>query len=155
MELIAPYGAVATMRRNYMRHGPQRNETSPGRLTEHKEPLPNSFVSLRIEEAFAADPALLGTRIAVEAFEGMVELSGIVRWQYQLSWAKQLVWHVGGVLGVRSYIRLIHSAELRSVGRILPCSADSGPPRLEELAGQGRGFAEGHGPDFPAHAAST
>ena len=128
MELVAPCGAVATRRRNSMRYGLERNEASPSHVTEHNEPLPNHFVSLRVEEAFAADPALLGTRIAVEAFEGIVELSGIVRWQYQLSWAKQVAWRVRGVLGIRSYIRIDRSADARPTVGTRPCSAHTASP---------------------------
>lgn len=106
MELIAPFGAVAPRRRNDGHHRRESNTAPSSHWPERNERLPNSFISLRVEEAFAADPALLGTRIAVETFEGMVQLSGTARWQYQLSWAKQLAWRVRGVLGIRSCIRL-------------------------------------------------
>ena len=155
MELVAPCGAVATRRRNSMRYGLERNEASPSHVTEHNEPLPNHFVSLRVEEAFAADPALLGTRIAVEAFEGIVELSGIVRWQYQLSWAKQVAWRVGGVLGLRSYVRVAPSAQSRSIVGPPPCGADSGTPGLAGRVRQRQGWEDEQGPGPRPHSAST
>lgn len=130
MELVAPCGAIAMRRHNYMRYRPEPDEAWTSHVMENNDPLPNRFVSLRVEEAFAADPALLGTRIAVEAFEGIVELSGIVRWQYQLFRAKQVAWRVGGVLGLRSYVRVGPSAQSRSIVGLRPCSADSGTPGL-------------------------
>lgn len=114
MELIAPFGAATPRRRDDIRHLLGRKQALPSHLPEPNEPLPNVFITLRVQQAFTADPALLNTRIAVETFEGIVQLSGIVRWQCELSRAKQVAWRVGGVRGIRSCLRLARRAELPS-----------------------------------------
>lgn len=106
MELIAPCGVTVTRRHVCMGLLPGTNKALLSDLPERNEPLPNGFITLRVQEVFAADPALLNTRIAVETFEGVVQLSGVVRWQYELSRAKQVARRVGGVRGIRSCIRL-------------------------------------------------
>lgn len=136
MELIAPFGSVAPRRGNDRRHRDESHAVPLIHWPECNEPLPNTFLSLRVEEAFAADPALLGTRIAVETFEGMVQLSGIARWQYQLAWAKQLAWRVRGVYGIRSCVQLVRTTGLPSSDRNRLCSAGSGRP-CQGHAGRG------------------
>lgn len=143
MELIAPCGPVAPRHRNYTHYRTERNEA-----------LPNSFVSLRVEEAFAADPVLLGTRIVVETFEGIVQLSGIALWHYQLSWAKQVAWRVGGVCGIRSCMQLARTAEFGPTAGARPHSAEARRPCLEELAGEGLDREDGQGLRLPARSAS-
>lgn len=129
MELIAPCGLVTPRRRNYTHHRPERNEV-----------LPNGFISLRVEEAFATDPVLLGARIVVETFEGIVQLSGIARWQYQLSWAKQVTWRVGGVRGIRCCIQLARTVEFRPTLGPRPRSEGAGRPCLGDLVCRGPEF---------------
>lgn len=114
MKLIAPFGVEVPRRGNDMRHRPEGNEALPSHLPELNEPLPNSFITLRVQEAFAADPALMDTRIAVETFEGIVQLSGVARWRYELSLAEQVAGRIGGVRGIRSCIRLVQTTELSS-----------------------------------------
>ena len=111
MELIAPLGTATPRRRDDIRHRPERDEPLKTRLPERNEPLPNSFITLRVREAFAADPALVDTCIAVETFEGIVQLSGLARWRYELAWAEQVGGRVGGVRGIRNCIGLAHTAE--------------------------------------------
>lgn len=148
MELIAPCGLVAPRRRDERRHRPGRNEAPRNHWPERNGPLPDNFISLRVEEEFTADPALLGTRIVVETFEGSVQLSGIVPWLYQLLWAKQVAWRVGGVRGLHSWIRLARTAEVRPTAGARLRGADAGRPCLEALV-QFRG--PGSGPESRFH----
>lgn len=94
-----------------MRHSPKGKKALQSHFPEGNDPLPNGFITLRVREAFAADPALVDTRIVVETFEGIVQLSGIVRWQYELSWAEKVAGRVGGVRGIRSCLQLVQGAE--------------------------------------------
>lgn len=132
MELIEPCGAIAPRRCNYAHHRPEDNEV-----------LPNSFISLRVEEAFATDPVLLGTRIFVETFEGIVQLSGVAPWQYQRWWAKRVAWRVGGVRGIRSCIRLARTAKFGPTVGGRPRRAGAGLPCLDELVAHGLDCANG------------
>lgn len=114
MELIAPFGAAGPRPGDHMRHRREPDKALASQSPEHDDPLPNVFITLRVQEAFAADPALLNAHIAVETFEGIVQLSGSVRWRYELSRAKQVAWCVGSVRGVRCCIRLARPAGLPS-----------------------------------------
>lgn len=62
-------------------------------------PLPNSFVMLKVKEAFSADPALKNAPIVIDVYDGVVYLTGIVRTQHQQIIA---IYVTGGVKGVHA-----------------------------------------------------
>lgn len=62
-------------------------------------PLPNSFLMLKVKEAFSADPALKNAPIVIDVFDGVVYLTGIVKTQHQQIIA---IYVTGGVKGVHA-----------------------------------------------------
>lgn len=70
-------------------------------------PLPNLFLTLRVREAFAGEPALKNASIAIDVLDGVLYLDGVVGARYQQMIAIHVASGVKGVQEIRNRIRVV------------------------------------------------
>lgn len=70
-------------------------------------PLPNLFLTLKVQEAFAAEPALQNAPIVIDVSAGVVHLSGAVRARYQQVIATHVARGVRGVHAICNRIQFV------------------------------------------------
>lgn len=71
------------------------------------ESLPDLFLTLKVREAFAAEPALMTSSIVIEVFAGIVYLTGMVNARYQQTVAMQVAGSVGGVHSISNCMQVV------------------------------------------------
>lgn len=93
-------------------HLPALNTADPGQDPDTVAtsaltlPLPNPFLMLKVQHAFAADPALKNAPIVIDVLDGVVHLTGIVRTRYQQTIAIYVAGEVRGVHAISNRIRI-------------------------------------------------
>jgi len=85
---------------------PGQNPDTPATSTP-KLPLRDPFLTLKVQEAFAADPALKNAPIDIDVLGGAVHLTGIVRTQCQQTIAIYVAAEVKGVNAISNGIQIV------------------------------------------------
>lgn len=79
--------------------------------------LPDLFLTLKVQEAFSAEPALQNAPIAIDTFAGIVHLSGVVKARYQQVIAVHVASCVSGVRAINNRIQLGSPSGEKPVGQ--------------------------------------
>lgn len=87
-----------------------RKATDTPMTPTRASPLPNLYLTLKVQQAFATDPALQNLPIVVETFAGVVHLSGVVKARYQEMIAVHVAGGVRGVHAIRDHLQIAPAA---------------------------------------------